>query len=88
MMTVRASASEGPGETDRDGDCGADARIDQFIADVKEPTNPHPPAFATLKDGYRANCIVGAMLESAKKGRVWTKDSYWKHGLLPTIPSR
>jgi predicted dehydrogenase len=36
----------------------------------------HPPAFATFEDGYRANCIVEAILESAKKGSVWTKVSY------------
>jgi hypothetical protein len=34
------------------------------------------PAFATFEDGYRANCIVEAILESAKKGSVWTKVSY------------
>jgi predicted dehydrogenase len=36
----------------------------------------HPPAFATFEDGYRANCVVEAILESAKKGSVWTKVSY------------
>ena len=36
----------------------------------------HPPAFATFEDGYRANCIVEAILESAQKGSVWTKVSY------------
>lgn len=35
----------------------------------------HPPAFATFEDGYRANCIVEAILQSAKKGSVWTKVS-------------
>jgi hypothetical protein len=48
MMTVRTSASEGPGE-----------RI----------------GIATFEDGYRANCIE-AILESAKKGSVWTKVNY------------
>ena len=47
-----------------------------FIADGKKPTDPHPPAFATFEDGYRANCIVDAILESAKKGGVWTKVAY------------
>jgi len=47
-----------------------------FIAAGKKPTDPHPPAFATFEDGYRANCIVDAILESAKKGGVWTKVAY------------
>jgi predicted dehydrogenase len=47
-----------------------------FIAEGKKPTDPHPPAFATFEDGYRANCIVEAILESAKQGSVWKKVSY------------
>ena len=47
-----------------------------FIADGKKPSNAHPPAFATFEDGYRANCIVEAILESAKQGSVWTKVGY------------
>jgi predicted dehydrogenase len=47
-----------------------------FIAEGKKPEDPHPPAFATFDDGYRANCIVEAILESAKKGSVWTRVSY------------
>ena len=47
------------------------------IAAGKKPGGAdHPPAFATFEDGYRANCIVEAILESAKKGSVWTKVSY------------
>ena len=47
-----------------------------FIAEGKGPGGERPPAFATFEDGYRANCIVEAILESAKKGSVWTKVSY------------
>jgi predicted dehydrogenase len=47
-----------------------------FIAEGKKASDPHPPAFATFEDGYRANCIVEAILESAKKGSVWTKVNY------------
>ena len=47
-----------------------------FIAEGKKASEPHPPAFATFEDGYRANCIVEAILDSAKKGSVWTKVSY------------
>ena len=47
-----------------------------FIAEGKKPGSAAPPAFATFEDGYRANCIVEAILESARKGSVWTKVSY------------
>lgn len=47
-----------------------------FIAAGKKPTDPRPPAFATFEDGYRANVIVEAILESAAKGSVWTKVNY------------
>jgi len=47
-----------------------------FIAEGKGSGGERPPAFATFEDGYRANCIVEAILESAKKGSVWTKVSY------------
>jgi predicted dehydrogenase len=50
--------------------------IYQFIADGRKPGDTHPPAFATFEDGYRANCIVEAILESAKKGNVWTRVQY------------
>ena len=47
-----------------------------FIAAGRKPSDPHPPAFATFEDGYRANCIVEAILQSAKQGSVWTKVGY------------
>jgi predicted dehydrogenase len=47
-----------------------------FIAEGKKATDPHPPAFATFDDGYRANCVVEAILDSAKHGSVWTKVGY------------
>jgi predicted dehydrogenase len=47
-----------------------------FIAEGKRPTDAHPPAFATFEDGYRANAIVEAILDSAKAGSVWTKVKY------------
>ena len=47
-----------------------------FIAAGKKPGDAHPPAFATFEDGYRANVVVEAILESAKKGSVWTKVTY------------
>ena len=47
-----------------------------FIAEGRKPGEAHPPAFATFEDGYRANCIVEAILASAAKGSVWTKVDY------------
>lgn len=34
-----------------------------------------PPAMATFEDGYHAACIVDAVLESHRRGGVWTKVS-------------
>ena len=46
------------------------------IAAGKKPTDPLPPAFATFEDGYRANAIVDAILQSSRDGGVWTKVAY------------
>jgi len=46
------------------------------IASGKKPTDPLPPTFATFEDGYRANAIVDAILDSAKAGGVWTTVKY------------
>jgi len=59
-----------------DAFCNVMRDIYQFIADGRKPSDVHPPAFATFEDGYRANCIVEAILASAKKGSVWTKVDY------------
>ena len=58
-----------------DAFCNLMRDIYGFIAAGKKPTDAHPPAFATFEDGYRANVLIEAMLESAKKGSVWTKVS-------------
>jgi predicted dehydrogenase len=44
-----------------------------FIAEGKKPGDPRPPAFATFDDGYDAACVVDAILESHRRGAVWTK---------------
>ena len=44
-----------------------------FIASGNHPGDPHPPAFATFEDGYHAACVVDAVLESHRRGGVWTK---------------
>jgi len=46
------------------------------IASGAKPTDPLPPAFATFEDGYRANAIVDAILESGRAGGVWTTVKY------------
>jgi predicted dehydrogenase len=46
--------------------------IYEFIAADKRPDPSQPHVFATFEDGYRANCIIEAILDSAKAG-VWTK---------------
>jgi predicted dehydrogenase len=47
-----------------------------FIASGQKADAPHPPAFATFEEGYRANCIVEAIMTSAKQGGVWTAVAY------------
>jgi predicted dehydrogenase len=56
-----------------DAFCNVMRDIYGFIAAGKRPADPHPPAFATFEDGYHAACIVDAVLESHRRGAVWTK---------------
>jgi predicted dehydrogenase len=44
-----------------------------FIAAGRRPADPHPPAFATFEDGYHAACVVDAILDSHRRGALWTK---------------
>src|SRR5215217_6776176 len=59
-----------------DAFCNLMRDIYGFIAAGKKPGDAHPPACATFEDGYRANCVVEAILESAKKGSAWTEVKY------------
>ncbi len=59
-----------------DAFCNLMRDIYGFIAAGKKASDPHPPPFATFEDGYRANCIVEAILTSARNGSVWTKVAY------------
>jgi hypothetical protein len=43
-----------------------------FIRDGRQSSDPHPPVFAMFEDGYRAACVVDAVLESHHAGGVWT----------------
>ena len=42
------------------------------VAGDRAPDHARPPAFATFDDGYRAACVVEAVLESHRRGGVWT----------------
>jgi predicted dehydrogenase len=59
-----------------DAFCNVMRDIYGFIAAGKKPGDPHPPAFATFEDGYRANCVVEAILDSARRGSAWTEVAY------------
>ena len=56
-----------------DAFCNVMRDIYGVIASGRGMSRPLPPAFATFADGYRANCLVDAMLESATRGSVWVK---------------
>ncbi|HEY7288269.1 MAG TPA: Gfo/Idh/MocA family oxidoreductase [Vicinamibacterales bacterium] len=58
-----------------DAFCNVMRDIYQFIADGRRPLEPKPPAFATFEDGYHAACVVEAVLDSHRRGGVWTKVS-------------
>ena len=47
-----------------------------FIASGDEPSGPKPPAFSTFDDGYRAACIVEAILDSHAAGGTWVTVAY------------
>jgi len=45
-------------------------------ARISDGTRTASPLVATFEDGYRANCIVDAMLASQAAGNAWTKVKY------------
>lgn len=59
-----------------DAFCNLMRDIYGFIAEGRKPSDPHPPAFATFEDGYRANCVVESILASARAGGVWKQVDY------------
>jgi predicted dehydrogenase len=59
-----------------DAFCNLMRDIYGFIAAGRRPNESPPPAFATFEDGYRANCVVEAILDSAKRGGLWTAVTY------------
>jgi predicted dehydrogenase len=56
-----------------DAFCNVLRDIYTFIEEGHHPADPKPPAFATFDDGYRAACVVDAILDSHRQGGVWTK---------------
>ena len=71
---VRAPAGRAPGGVGRRV-LQPDARHLRASSPPGRRIAPLPPAVATFEDGYRANRIVEAILESADDGGVWTKVS-------------
>jgi predicted dehydrogenase len=45
---------------------------DVYAAIADHPVEPPPSAFATFEDGYRAACLVDAVLASHRRGGMWT----------------
>lgn len=59
-----------------DAFCNVMRDIYGFIASGLPADEAKPPAFATFDDGYRAACIVDAILKSHADGGVWTGVRY------------
>jgi predicted dehydrogenase len=59
-----------------DAFCNVMRDIYGFIASGRKPDDPKPPAFATFEDGYRAACVVDAIIKSHADGGVWTNVRY------------
>jgi predicted dehydrogenase len=55
-----------------DAFCNVMRDIYGFIVDGHRMSDPRPPAFATFEDGYHSACVVDAVLESHRRGGVWT----------------
>jgi predicted dehydrogenase len=59
-----------------DAFCNVMRDIYGFIASGRRVDEEKPPAFATFEDGYRAACVVDAILKSHGDGGVWTGVRY------------
>jgi predicted dehydrogenase len=59
-----------------DAFCNVMRDIYGFIASGRRTDEAKPPAFATFDDGYRAACVVDAILKSHADGGVWTGVRY------------
>ena len=56
-----------------DAFCNVIRDIYTVIAAGKRMSDDRPPAFATFEDGYHSACVVDAILESHRRGVVWTR---------------
>lgn len=70
--TARAYAHLPGGHHEAWADAFRNVMLDiyQCIA-ARTASGPRAPAFATFEDGYRAACIVDAVLQSHRQGGVW-----------------
>jgi len=73
---VYAHLPGGHQESWADAFCNVMRDIYTFIAAGRAPDDAKPPAFATFEDGYRAACVVDAVLESHAAGNAWTRVAY------------
>jgi predicted dehydrogenase len=73
---VYAHLPGGHQESWADAFCNVMRDIYTFIAAGHAPDDAKPPAFATFEDGYRAACVVDAILESQSAGNAWTRVAY------------
>jgi predicted dehydrogenase len=55
-----------------DAFCNVMRDVYGFIANGRSMAGERPPAFATFEDGYHSACVVDAVLESHRRGGVWT----------------
>ena len=76
LMPTARSYTHLPGghqEAWSDAFCNVMRDVYGFIAAGKKMSDQRPPAFATFEDGYHAACIVDAVLDSHRRGAVWTR---------------
>jgi predicted dehydrogenase len=56
-----------------DAFCNVMRDVYGHIAAGKKMSDRRPPAFASFEDGYHSACVVDAVLESHRRGAVWTR---------------
>jgi predicted dehydrogenase len=59
-----------------DAFCNVLRDVYELIAANRGMAGPIPPPVATFEDGYRANCLVDAMLDSHRQGGIWERVRY------------
>ena len=56
-----------------DAFCNVMRDVYGFIVEGRQMSDQRPPAFASFEDGYHSACVVDAVLESHRRGAVWTR---------------